>query len=65
MFASWLVMKGADLATVKELLGYKDIKMTLRYAHLSKSHIDTAVKMLDKKNHTFFIPEKNVKNSKP
>ncbi len=65
-FASWLVMSGVDLTTIKELLGHKDIKMTLRYAHLASSHIRKAVEVLDdKKIHTFFIPGENAKNSKP
>ncbi|RZD16666.1 MAG: site-specific integrase [Candidatus Acididesulfobacter guangdongensis] len=46
-FASQLVMKGIDLTTVKELLGHKDIKMTLRYSHLSQAHIKKAVEILD------------------
>lgn len=46
-FASWLAMGGCDLHTLKELLGHKDISMTLRYAHLSGEHKKTAVKMLD------------------
>lgn len=49
-FASRLVMKGVDLTTVKELLGHKDIKMTLRYAHLAPAHIRKAVNMLDDKS---------------
>ena len=46
-FASQLVMKGVDLTTVKELLGHKDIKMTLRYAHLAPAHKMKAVNILD------------------
>jgi integrase len=46
-FASHLVMAGVDLTTVKELLGHKDIKMTLRYAHLAPSHKVKAVKIFD------------------
>jgi integrase len=46
-FASHLVMSGVDLMTVKELLGHKTIKMTLRYAHLSPSHKRRAIEALE------------------
>ena len=46
-FASRLVMAGVDLPTVKELLGHKDITMTLRYAHLSSDHKQAAVRRLE------------------
>jgi site-specific recombinase XerD len=45
-FASRLVMKGNDLRTVQELMGHKDIKMTLRYSHLSPAHKMKAVQTL-------------------
>jgi integrase len=47
-FASRLVMKGNDLTTVRDLMGHKDIKMTLRYSHLSPAHKMTAVQTLVK-----------------
>jgi integrase len=46
-FASHLVMAGIDLMTVKEFLGHKDIKMTLRYAHLAPDYKRAAINRLD------------------
>ena len=46
-FASRLVMAGVDLYTVSKLLGHADIKMTMRYAHLSPGHLKAAVGVLD------------------
>ena len=46
-FASRLVMAGVDLPTVKELLGHRDISMTMRYTHLSSDHKQTAVGKLE------------------
>jgi site-specific recombinase XerD len=45
-FISRLVMAGVDLRTVQELAGHKDIKMTIRYAHLAPEHKLNAVQML-------------------
>jgi integrase len=47
-FASHLVMNGINLKTVQHLLGHKDIRMTLRYAHLSREHLQAAVEILDR-----------------
>ena len=46
-FASWQAMAGTPILTLKELLGHKDIQQTMRYAHLSPSHLRAAAKAID------------------
>lgn len=46
-FASRLVQAHVDITTVQKLLGHKDIRMTLRYSHLSDTHLKEAVKKLE------------------
>jgi integrase len=45
--ASWLRMSGADIHTVAQLLGHKDLRMAARYQHLSSSFLTDAVGKLD------------------
>jgi integrase len=45
-FASHLVMKGASLKAVQELLGHRDLKMVMRYAHVNPGHLQEAVDLL-------------------
>ena len=45
--ASWLRMQGADIHTVAQLLGHKDLRMAARYQHLSPAFLADAVSRLD------------------
>ena len=45
--ASWLRMKGADIHTVAQLLGHKDLRMAARYQYVSPAFLEEAVKGLD------------------
>lgn len=47
-FASWLMMGGESLQTVKELMGHRDITTTMRYSHLAPDIKRSAVNGLVK-----------------
>ena len=46
-FASHFVMRGGSLKELQEILGDKNITMTMRYAHLSQEHKKKAVNLLN------------------
>ncbi len=46
-FGSQMVMQGVDIRTVQQLMGHKEIKMTMRYSHLSPGHVHEAMERLD------------------
>jgi hypothetical protein len=47
-FASRLTREGADLVTVKELLGHSSISVTMRHAHTSQDAKVRAVRLLER-----------------
>jgi len=46
-FGTRLGMAGVDIKTIQELMGHRDIKMTMRYCHPTPEHKRKAVEMLD------------------
>jgi len=46
-FGSHLVMQGIDFKTVQQVMGHKNIKMTMRYSHLSPEYVQQAIERLD------------------
>ena len=40
-------MRGADLRTMQQVMGHKDIKMTMRYSHPTAEHKRKAVEVLN------------------
>lgn len=59
-FASYLTMGGGNIRTVQTLLGHKDLRMTMRYSHLSPEHLRDAVTTLEKS--LAFGEEKEIKS---
>lgn len=44
-FASHYMMNGGDLLTLQRILGHGSITMTMRYAHLAPSYLESAVRL--------------------
>ena len=44
------MQKGVPIKVVQEFLGHKDMKMTLRYAHLAPTNLIAAVDVINKIN---------------
>ncbi|HGM6664003.1 TPA: tyrosine-type recombinase/integrase [Serratia marcescens] len=44
-FASHFMMNGGNILVLQKILGHTDIKMTMRYAHFSPSHLEDAARL--------------------
>ena len=53
--ATMLRLQGADIHTVAQVLGHKDLRMAMRYQHLSPEYLGAAMNRLDS---VFLEPEK-------
>ena len=47
--ASYLAMDGTSLFAISKVLGHKSTRMTERYAHLTNSHLDDAIRSMNEK----------------
>jgi integrase len=48
-FCSHLVMRGAVMSAVQELVGHRDLTMTQRYSHLSRTALADTIRLLEKR----------------
>ncbi len=46
-FASHYMMRGGSLGALQKILGHADVKMTMRYAHLSREFAKEEIRLLD------------------
>ncbi|HUT71007.1 MAG TPA: site-specific integrase, partial [Desulfatiglandales bacterium] len=63
-FGSRLGMAGEDLRTIQELMGHKDINMTMRYSHPTPEHKKRAVEKLDEVTSILTTPPKTEERPK-
>jgi integrase len=63
-FGSRLGMAGVDIKTIQELMGHRDIKMTMRYSHPTAQHKRNAVEILDGVTSIFTTEPKSEKSAK-
>ena len=63
-FGSRLGMAGVDIKTIQELMGHKDIKMTMRYSHPTPEHKKQAVKVLESSHTSFHTTPQEAKTEK-
>jgi len=63
-FASMLVRSGADLNTVRELMGHSSLEMTLRYSHTNMDSKKSAVRILDNLREQDSVNKKSIGKKK-
>jgi integrase len=63
-FGTRLGMKGYDIKTIAELMGHRDIKMTMRYSHPTPEHKRRAVESLNEVTTIFTTEEVDKRNIK-
>ncbi|MBY0553186.1 site-specific integrase, partial [bacterium] len=61
-YASQFMMNGGNIYDLQKILGHKDIKTTMKYAHLSPDHLLEASKIVNFKSD--IEPELNVQSEK-
>ncbi|WP_299776369.1 tyrosine-type recombinase/integrase [uncultured Pseudoteredinibacter sp.] len=42
-FASHFIMNGGDIMVLQRILGHSNVKVTMRYAHMSRNHLEAAL----------------------